>query len=209
MDVLLHGQHAHRAARAGLAAAAALLLAACGSLRLPLTAPVGSPTSPPPERPRAAAAAPQVSAPRELPPALARIEPLAPGSVPGLDALPPGPVEAAPTQTGIASWYGRAFQGRRTASGERFDMHALTAAHRTLPLPSYALVRNPANDKQVIVRINDRGPFKRGRIVDLSWAAAQALGISGLATVELRPLTIREQPPERDPSAAVAQDDAR
>ena len=68
-------------------------------------------------------------------------------------------------------------------------MNALTAAHRTLPLRSYALVRNPANQRELVVRINDRGPYKRGRIIDLSRAAARLLGISGVAPVEVRPLT--------------------
>ena len=89
---------------------------------------------------------------------------------------------------GLASWYGRPFHGRRTASGERYDMYALTAAHRTLPMPSYVRVRNPVNDRTVVVRINDRGPFHGRRTIDLSWAAAQRLGVQGEARVELRPL---------------------
>ena len=80
-------------------------------------------------------------------------------------------------QRGIASWYGSRFHGRRTASGERFDMNALTAAHRTLPLDSEVRVRNPANGRTVTVRINDRGPFHPGRLIDLSRAAALALGV--------------------------------
>jgi rare lipoprotein A len=78
---------------------------------------------------------------------------------------------------GLASWYGLAFQGRRTASGERFDMNAFTAAHPTLPFGTRVLVRNPRNDRAVVVRINDRGPFVPGRIIDLSHAAARALGM--------------------------------
>jgi rare lipoprotein A len=92
-------------------------------------------------------------------------------------------------QTGVASWYGKPFHGRRTASGEIYDMHALSAAHKTMPLPSYARVRNPANGREVIVRINDRGPFKPGRIIDLSHAAAKRLRISGTAAVEVTRLT--------------------
>ena len=80
-------------------------------------------------------------------------------------------------EQGRASWYGADFQGRRTASGERFDMHALTAAHKTLPFGTRVLVRNPRNGKQVVVRINDRGPFSRDRIIDLSHAAARHLGL--------------------------------
>jgi len=80
-------------------------------------------------------------------------------------------------EAGMASWYGSAFQGRRTASGERFDMNQLTAAHKTLPLGTVVQVRNPLNGKTVDVTINDRGPFIKGRIIDLSYRAALALGI--------------------------------
>ncbi len=96
------------------------------------------------------------------------------------------------TETGIASWYGRPFHGRRTATGELYDMHAMTAAHKTMPLPSYAVVRNPKNRRTVVVRVNDRGPFKPGRVIDLSRAAARKLGISGIARVEVRRLTNAE-----------------
>jgi len=92
-------------------------------------------------------------------------------------------------ETGLASWYGAAFHGKRTATGERYDMNAMTAAHKTMPLPSYALVRNPANGRQVVVKVNDRGPFVKGRIIDLSRAAARRLRISGVAPVEVRRLT--------------------
>jgi len=92
-------------------------------------------------------------------------------------------------ETGLASWYGAPFHGRRTATGERYDMDAMTAAHKTMPLPSYALVRNPANGRQVVVKINDRGPFVKGRIIDLSRAAARRLRIGGVAKVEVRRLT--------------------
>ncbi len=90
---------------------------------------------------------------------------------------------------GIASWYGQPFHGRKTANGERYDMHSMTAAHKTMPLPSWAIVRNRVNGKQIVVRINDRGPFKPGRVIDLSYAAARTLGISGLANVEVVRLT--------------------
>jgi len=83
-------------------------------------------------------------------------------------------------QIGTASWYGRAFAGKRTASGERFDPNALTAAHRTLPLGSTAKVTDTASGHSVQVRINDRGPFRRGRIIDLSRRAAALLGCSTL-----------------------------
>ena len=96
-------------------------------------------------------------------------------------------------QSGLASWYGRKFHGRPTASGEPYDMHAMTAAHKTMPIPSYARVRNPANGREIVVRINDRGPFADGRIIDLSYAAAARLGVlAGVAPVELRRITHAE-----------------
>ena len=88
-----------------------------------------------------------------------------------------GTTYGAELERGTASWYGADLHGRRTASGERFDMHELTAAHRSLPFGTRVLVRNPSNGRQVVVRINDRDPFKRGRVIDLSYAAARALGL--------------------------------
>lgn len=87
--------------------------------------------------------------------------------------------------TGVASWYGPGFHGRLTASGEVYDQYQLTAAHRTLPLPSFLRVTNLANQRSVIVRVNDRGPYHGNRIIDLSYAAAQELDIEGLGTVSL------------------------
>jgi len=93
-------------------------------------------------------------------------------------------------QRGLASWYGAKFHGRRTASGERYDMYAMTAAHPTMPLPSYARVRNPANGREVVVRVNDRGPFHPGRIIDLSYTAALRLDLlRGVAPVEVERIT--------------------
>jgi rare lipoprotein A len=94
------------------------------------------------------------------------------------------------TERGIASWYGKKFHGRRTASGERYNMHQLTAAHPKAPFGTVVQVRNLANGRAVTVRINDRGPFKDGRIIDLSYAAAKQLGMlgSGTAKVEVRPV---------------------
>lgn len=91
-------------------------------------------------------------------------------------------------ERGVASWYGPGFHGNTTANGERYDMHQLTAAHRTLPLGSVAVVRSLTSGRQVTVRINDRGPFAKGRILDLSLAGAKALGMTGNGTdqVELR-----------------------
>ncbi len=95
--------------------------------------------------------------------------------------------------SGGASWYGRKFHGRPTASGEPYDMNAMTAAHKTMPIPSYARVRNPANGREVIVRVNDRGPFVDGRIIDLSYVAALKLGLlAGVAPVEVRRITHAE-----------------
>jgi rare lipoprotein A len=93
-----------------------------------------------------------------------------------------GPNIADFEQQGRASWYGRAFHGRKTASGERFNMNALTAAHRTLPLSSWVRVTNQANNKSVVVKITDRGPYARGRIIDLSYAAAAVIGMRGVGT---------------------------
>ena len=97
------------------------------------------------------------------------------------------PIPARKFQVGKASWYGRAFQHHKTASGEPYDMHDFTAAHRTLPLGSWVRVTNLKNDKSVMVRINDRGPVTRGRILDLSYGAAIILGMGddGVARVRL------------------------
>ncbi len=97
-------------------------------------------------------------------------------------------------QTGIASWYGRQFHGNKTSIGETYDMHSMTAAHPTMPLPSYARVTNLENGRSVIVRVNDRGPFLHDRIIDLSYAAATELGYSkkGTARVKVRRITNTE-----------------
>ncbi len=89
-------------------------------------------------------------------------------------------------ETGLASWYGPGFHGGNTANGEEFDTHDLTAAHPTLPMPSLVRVTNLENGKVLVVRINDRGPFARGRIIDLSKAAAQKLGVKGLSKVRVQ-----------------------
>lgn len=98
-------------------------------------------------------------------------------------------------EEGTASWYGEPFHGRRTSSGETYDMHQLSAAHRSLPLPTYVEVTNLANGRQIVVRVNDRGPFHDDRIIDLSYAAARKLDIvaPGTARVLVRAL---------DPAAA-------
>jgi rare lipoprotein A len=88
-------------------------------------------------------------------------------------------------ERGFASWYGGRFHGKRTASGERYNQHAFTAAHRTLPFGTMLEVKNTANGNSVVVRVNDRGPFVAGRIIDLSRAAAKALGILGTGVAEV------------------------
>lgn len=106
-----------------------------------------------------------------------------------------------PSETGLASWYGPGFHKRRTASGERFDMHALTAAHRTLPFGTLVCVRSQATGRGVVVRINDRGPHVANRVLDLSRGAALALGMGGLGLkpVDVFPLGSGEDtcPPKR------------
>jgi rare lipoprotein A len=91
-------------------------------------------------------------------------------------------------QIGVASWYGSHFQGHKTATGERFDMNTMTCAHRTLPLGTWLRVTNLKNRKTAFVRVNDRGPVVDGRIIDLSFAAAQSLGLSGVGRVKLEAL---------------------
>jgi rare lipoprotein A len=169
---------------------AALLLAGCSALRAPggespavivMPSPARVATPAPPPVPPPADAVPRVER-------IAKGAPNAPYEVRG-ESYDPENADVPIVQTGVASWYGKPFHGRRTASGEIYDMHALSAAHKTMPLPSYARVRNPANGREVIVRINDRGPFKSGRIIDLSHAAAKRLRISGTAAVEVTRLT--------------------
>ncbi len=100
-------------------------------------------------------------------------------------AAAPFAAEAYGVQTGKASWYGPGFHGKKTASGERFNQHALTAAHRSLPLGTRARVTNLKNGKVVLVKINDRGPYHGGRVIDLSRAAARHLALSGLSQVRI------------------------
>jgi len=108
------------------------------------------------------------------------------------------------TQTGHASWYGKKFHGRRTASGEPYDMFKLTAAHRTLPIPSYVRITNLSNGKTIMARVNDRGPFGRDRIIDLSYAAAKQLDIirHGSAQVEVSLIDPTQQTQPSTPPVA-------
>jgi len=172
---------------------------------------VGCATAPPPERARGPAGAEPVQATRpsvdrapERPPAdlLAvpdaepQVEPIRPGgpnkpyTVLG-QAYEPVARDEPIVDRGLASWYGTKFHGRRTASGETYSMYGMSAAHRTLPIPSYVKVRNVRNGKEVIVRVNDRGPFHGSRVIDLSYTAAAKLDIlaRGTAEVEVTRLT--------------------
>ncbi|ORU91899.1 MAG: hypothetical protein A6F70_01030 [Cycloclasticus sp. symbiont of Bathymodiolus heckerae] len=113
-------------------------------------------------------------------------------------------------QRGIASWYGTKFHGNKTANGETYNMYAMTAAHKTLPIPSYVEVLNLNNGKKIVVRVNDRGPFHDGRIIDLSYAAATKLGTlkNGTSHVEIRVINPRTQtitPLESPPNQLLAQ----
>jgi len=106
------------------------------------------------------------------------------------------------TQQGIASWYGRKFHGRKTSNGETFDMYAMTAAHKSLPLPTYLHVTNLENKRSIIVRVNDRGPFVKNRIIDLSYVAAVKLGIHDKGTGLVNIIAITKPPanPKQAPS---------
>jgi len=167
------------------ALAVGVLLAACGS---------GPKTLPGRDGPEAQPPA-RLS---EVPDALPRVEPIRSGGpnrpyeVLGQNYTPMTQ-DRSFSERGLASWYGKKFHGRRTASGEVYDMYAMTAAHPTLPIPSYARIRNPANAREVVVRVNDRGPFHKGRIVDLSYTAALKLDLlRGVAPVELERITFAE-----------------
>lgn len=177
----------------GVVACAALALVGCSSS--PRSTVPGS--SPSPQRD-----GPPLSVPpnlADLPDVVPQIEPIRPGGpnkpyvVLGQSYEPlQGDVEW--SEKGGASWYGNKFHGRRTASGELYSMYGLTAAHKTLPIPSYVRVRNVRNGKEVIVRVNDRGPFHPGRVIDLSYAAAIKLDIAaaGVGQVEIARLTFED-----------------
>ncbi len=101
------------------------------------------------------------------------------------------PVKRGYTENGIASWYGHPYHGRKTSNGEVYDMHKMTAAHRSLPFGVVVQVENKQNDKRVEVRINDRGPFVKNRIIDVSREAAERLGMIGPGTVPVKIKVIR------------------
>jgi rare lipoprotein A len=168
----------------------ALSLAGCVSVR----------RAPPPPEPVPAPAPPPVPPPPadilSVPDAVPRVEPRsAHGNPPFYDALGRRYYVLASAEgyleRGVASWYGPSFHGGYTSSGEPYDMYAMTAAHKTLPLPTYARVTNLKNGRSVVVRINDRGPFVANRIIDLSYTAAARLDMlrEGTTLVEVRALT--------------------
>ncbi|MES2408189.1 MAG: septal ring lytic transglycosylase RlpA family protein [Pseudomonadota bacterium] len=139
-----------------------------------------------------------------IPDAVPKVEPLREANNKPYMALgreyTPLPTNKGYKAEGLASWYGRRFNGKPTASGEPYNMYAMTAAHPTLPLPSYARVTALATGKSVVVRINDRGPFHKGRIIDLSYTAAHKLGIvqGGSGRVEVESITPGEIAREHD-----------
>ena len=151
----------------------------------------------------------------ELPSAQPQLEPIAirntrPYTVMGQSFTPQTSLEEPYQQKGRASWYGKKFHGAKTANGEIYDMHQMTAAHPTLPLPSYAKVTNLSNGKSVIVRVNDRGPFLRGRIIDLSYAAAFQLdyikqGSAEVMVEKMTPDLIAQYHADRSGKSLVAQ----
>lgn len=158
------------------------LLAACAVEAQPPAPAIAADTARPPMQP------PMATRPPPAPAAGANLAALPEARVPS--SLPPPKPAVAESYTGLASWYGRKFHGRLTASGDRYDMAALTAAHQTLPFGSQVRVTNLANGRSVVVTINDRGPYAEDRVIDLSHAAAQRLGIieDGVAEVRLEVL---------------------
>ncbi len=129
-----------------------------------------------------------------------------PYEVYGVTYVPIRKVSVGHAQTGEASWYGKKFHGRTTSNGDVYDMYGMTAAHKTLPLPTYLQVRNLANDREVVVRVNDRGPFLGGRILDLSYMAAQKLGVVATGTAKVRIEVVDGVVPAKAPVQSIALD---
>jgi rare lipoprotein A len=125
------------------------------------------------------------------------ITPANPDSVSDNEKVQPEVIALRPAgaalQTGHASWYARKFEGRRTANGERYNGHAMTAAHRSLPFGTYVRVTSLSTTRSVVVRINDRGPFVEGRVIDLSYAAASALGLTRASSMGVLIERVEEQ----------------
>ena len=166
----------------------AVLLTACGS------APKLTPSNPGRDGPEANPPARLQSVPDAAPKVenIRKGGPNKPYEIAG-ESYTPMTGDSALVERGLASWYGKKFHGRPTASGEVYDMYAMSAAHATMPIPSYARVRNPANGREVIVRVNDRGPFHAGRIIDLSYTAALKLDLlRGVAMVEVERITYED-----------------
>lgn len=143
--------------------------------------------------------------------AVPRPEPLsrignAPYEVYGVTYVPMRKVSVGHVEIGEASWYGRKFDGRNTSNGDVYDMFGMTAAHKTLPLPTYVQVRNLANGREVVVRVNDRGPFLGGRILDLSYMAAQKLGVVATGTAKVRIEVIDGPVPAKTPVQSITLD---
>lgn len=208
---MCHGPFGLHRLRLLVVLSVALALGACASSRLP-------------NRPASSQDRGADGPPLEVPPGLANV----PNAVPRVEPLREGgpnkPYEVAGrryipitsdkpmVERGGASWYGRKYHGRPTSSGEPYDMFGMSAAHPTMPIPSFARVTNPANGRHVIVRVNDRGPFVPGRVIDLSYAAALKLDVlRGVTPVVVERLThdaIRAMRwlsggPEIDPTAGV------
>lgn len=218
MSPISAGQSAHRCPRALVIALTVSFVAACAPaiVREPAAPPEPSVTAP---RPGAYYQddGPGANPPDNLdavPDATPKLEPLhrfanRPYTVFGHDYVPATTLRAY-RERGLASWYGRKFHALKTAIGETYDMYAMTAAHPTLPLPSYARVTSLANGRSVVVRVNDRGPFHPGRIIDLSYAAAHRLGIAqkGSGEVEVESILPGAAPPQRSaplPSVAASE----
>jgi len=165
----------------------ALLLAACAGEKKKESAPGDGPSS----RPITAADV-HDAAPKYEP--LARYGNRSPYTVLG-KTYTVLPTSRGYHERGIASWYGKKFHGRRTSSGEVYDMHLATAAHKSLPLPTYVRVTNLDNGRKMVVKINDRGPFHKDRLIDLSYAAAIKLGVdkTGTARVDVRAFDVKAQ----------------
>ena len=199
------------ACRCAVLVAGIALLTACGTSPPKSTSPgataPSSPSSPAPSGPLSGKYykddGPGATPPANIdaiPDAVPKLEPLhrfanRPYTVLGQDFVPATSLRPY-KEKGVASWYGRKFHGQKTSIGETYDMYAMTAAHPTLPLPSYAKVTNVATGKSVVVRVNDRGPFLHGRIIDLSYAAAYRVGIAGpgSGTVEVESIIPGDAP---------------
>lgn len=218
------------AGRIALAASLCLALAACGTA--PVRKP--PPRKPPPNPPARVVQAPGAPTPALIPgpaPTSERDRPPAAHEIPeDVDKLPDAVPQAEPksrsgnspvytvlgktyrvmnsadgfVENGYASWYGKKFHGRKTASGETYNMFAMTAAHKSLPLPSYVRVTLIETGKSIVVKVNDRGPFHKGRIIDLSYAAAAKLGILNNGHAEVRIEALVPEDPDSGTAVAAA-----